>query len=148
MPIPNLNTLGLLPPGRHVCTADEIAGRFGAFHGGEQRPQLMQKLMAFIAEARASGIVSSLLVDGSFVTAKPAPNDIDLVVVVPETHDFSADLQPLEYNVVSKRRVQRRYGFDIFVARENSPEHGKWVEFFEQVRLEPGARKGILHLRL
>src|SRR5258708_36427447 len=113
MPIPNLTAHGLLPPGVHVCTAEEIAGKFGGFQGGEQRPRLMEKLMAFVAEARSSGIVRALLVDGSFVTAKPAPNDMDLVVIVSETHDFSADLRPLEYNVVSKRRVQRRYGFDI-----------------------------------
>lgn len=148
MPIPDLNTHGLLPPGTHAWTVEEIAGTFGAFRGGEQRPRLMASLREFVAEARVSGIVCALLVDGSFVTAKPAPNDIDLVVIVPETHDFSADLRPLEYNVVSKRRVNRRYGFDIFVARENSPEHGKWVEFFEQVRLEPGVRKGILRVSL
>ena len=100
MPIPDLNTNGLLPPGRHACTVEEIAGRFGAFRGGEQRPRLMVSLMEFVAEARAAGIVRALLVDGSFVTAKPAPNDIDLVVIVPETHDFSADLRPLEYNVL------------------------------------------------
>ena len=148
MPIPELNTHGLLPPGVHDCTVGEITERFGAFQGGEQRPRLMEKLIAFAAEARASGIVRALLVDGSFVTAKPAPNDMDLIVIVAGTHDFSADLRPLEYNVVSKRRVRQRYGFDILVAREDSPEHGKWVEFFEQVRLEPEARKGILWLRL
>lgn len=147
MPIPELNTHGLLPPGVHDCTIEEIASRFGIFQGGEQRPLLMEKLTVFAAEARASGIVRALLVDGSFVTVKAAPNDIDLVIIVEATHDFSADLRPLEYNVVSKRRVQRRYGFDILVARENSPEHAKWVAFFAQVRLEPGARKGILRLR-
>ena len=120
MPIPELNTHGLLPPGVHDCTVGEITERFGVFQGGEQRPRLMEKLIAFAAEARASGIVRALLVDGSFVTAKSVPNDMDLIVIVAGTHDFSADLRPLEYNVVSKRRVRQRYGFDILVARANS----------------------------
>ena len=88
------------------------------------------------------------LVDGSFVTAKSAPNDVDLIIVVAREHDFSADLSPAAYNIVSKRRVRRRYGFDLLVAREGSVEYGRWVEFFQQVRLEPAATKGILRLRL
>jgi len=37
-----------------------------------------------------------VLVDGSFVTAKPEPVDLDLVLVVSANHDFSADFQPSE----------------------------------------------------
>jgi hypothetical protein len=148
MPIPPLDENGLLPPGVHDCTLTEIAARFGGFQGNEQRPRLMAKLEVFVMEARASGIVRLVLVDGSFVTGKDAPNDVDLIVVVAKEHDFSADLLPLAYNVVSKRRVQRRFGFDILVARDGSVEYGKWVQFFQQVRLEPAHRKGILRLRL
>jgi len=45
------------------------------------------------------------LLNGSFVTAENEPNDIDLVVVVSSDHDFSAEFQPSEYNVLSKRQV-------------------------------------------
>jgi hypothetical protein len=45
--------------------------------------------------------VEAVLVDGSFVTAKIDPNDIDLILIVPEVHDFSADISLAEYNVVS-----------------------------------------------
>ena len=38
--------------------------------------------MEWVREAKASGLVGIVLVDGSFVTAKPAPNDIDLIAVV------------------------------------------------------------------
>ena len=79
MPIPELNTHGLLPPGVHDCTVEEITERFGAFQGGEQRPRLMEKLIAFAAEARASGIVRALLVDGSLVHIElQATNDPDM----------------------------------------------------------------------
>ncbi len=63
-----------------------------------------------------------LLIDGSFVTDKPDPNDIDLILDLPQTYDFRSELRPFEYNLVSRRRVANRYGFDLLVAREDSTE--------------------------
>ena len=74
----------------------------------------------FVAEARRSQIVREIMVDGSFVTATPEPNDIDLIVVVARDHDLTADLRPGAYNVVSKKRVQKRFGFDIVAVREGT----------------------------
>ncbi len=148
MPIPDFDEHGLLPLGIHDCTIAEIEARFGLFQSTEQRPRLMAKLAEFLAEVSVSGIVRAVLVDGSFVTANPAPNDVDLIIVVARKHDFASDLNPAAYNVVSKRRVQRRYGFDMLVAREGSLEYGRWVAFFQQVRLEPTATKGILRLQI
>ncbi len=99
-------------------------------------------------EVKACGLVEAVVVDGSFVTDKPDPVDIDLVLVMSATHDFSADFQPSEYNVLSKRRVNERYGFDILVARAGSEEYRRYVGFFQQVRLEPGRKKGILRISL
>ena len=148
MPIPPFDHDGLLPDGVHRCTLEEIRDRFGSFLGSDHRPRLFEKLEAFLREAKASEMVVAVLVDGSFVTGKACPNDIDLIVVLSRGHDFLADLSPSAYNVLSKRRVQRRFGFDLLVAREGSVEYDRWVEFFQQVRLEPGRVKGILSLYL
>ncbi len=85
---------------------------------------------------------------GSFVTDKPDPNDIDLILVVPAAHDFAADLTPAEYNVLSKRRVVSRFRIDVLVARAGSEEYRRYIAFFQQVRLEPNRRKGIIQIRL
>jgi hypothetical protein len=148
MPIPSLDAHGLLPVGLHDCTLEEIKVRFGAFQDSDQRPQLFQKLQALVAEARAAGFARSLLIDGSFATAKPDPNDIDLALVLPRTHDVGADLPPAQYNLVSRRRVQKRYGFDIVAVRENTVEFDEAVAFFQQVRHQPDLRKGMLRLLL
>lgn len=89
-------------------------------------------------------MICFVVVDGSFVTDKAEPNDIDLVLVLPNHHDFSADVRPFEYNVLSRRMVRRRFAFDVLVAREHSAEFDEYVEFFQQVRGEPNRRKGIL----
>ncbi|MCI0352552.1 MAG: hypothetical protein L0Z53_24295, partial [Acidobacteriales bacterium] len=73
--------------------------------------------------------------------------DIDLILVVPEDHDFSVDLSMAEYNVVSRRRVHRRYGFNLLVARSNSEEYRRYVSFFQQVRFEPEKKKGLLRIQ-
>src|SRR5437867_12297138 len=126
MPIPPFSPDGLLPVGIHECTIDELKVRFGGFQGSDQRPRLFARLEGFLAEVRAAGLVRSILVDGSFVTAKPEPNDIDLILIVAADHDFSADLSPPAYNVLSRQRVYRRYGFDLLVAREASVEYDRW----------------------
>jgi hypothetical protein len=148
MPIPLLDQHGLLPVGVHDCTLEEIKARFGSFQRSDRRPQLFQKLAALIAEMRSARFARYLLVDGSFSTAKPDPNDIDLVLVLPFAHDFADDLTPAQYNLVSKRRVQKRFGFDIVAVRENTIEYDEAVAFFEQVRHEPALRKGSLRLSL
>ena len=127
---------------------EEAAGQFGVFQSSDRRPELWARFVEFVREAKAYGLVDAVLMDGSFVTAEPAPNDIDLILVVPPGHDFSVDFQPSEYNVLSKRRVNRRFGFDLLVARADSEEYRRYVGFFQQVRLEPGRKKGILRIRL
>ena len=148
MPIPLLDQDGLLPAGVHECTLSEIGSHFGSFQKSDRRPRLFQRLETFVGEAIAVGLIRALIVDGSFVIQTPSPNDVDLIVVLESQHDFSSDISPKAYNILSKRRVRRRFGFDLLVARENSVEYNDWVEFFQQVRLEPGRRKGILKLLL
>src|SRR5882672_5223846 len=123
MAIPPLNADGWLPEGIHDCTLEEAASRFGGFQRSDRRPQLWTRFLEFVGEAQACGLIDSIVMDGSFVTAEPVPNDIDLLLVVSANHDFSVDFQPSEYNVLSKRRVHRRFSFDLLVARADSEEY-------------------------
>ena len=148
MAIPALQNDGFLPEGIHDCTIEEAQAMFGVFQGCDRRPQLWIKLREFLLEVKACALVGAVLLDGSFVSGKTDPNDIDLILVVPAAHDFFADLSPTEYNVLAKRRVFRRYGFDVLVARAESEEYRRYAAFFQQVRLEPNRRKGMLRLSL
>ena len=100
--------------------------------------------MNYIQELRSTGKAAGLIVDGSFVTGTAQPNDIDLILILAANHDFSAELRPFEYNALSRRRVRKRYAFDVLVARTDSPELVEYIEFFQQIRGEPSFRKGIL----
>ena len=144
MAIPDLDHDGFLPAGVHECTLDELEQRFGGFELSTCRMKLMAKLAEYVMELRGTGMVHFVLVDGSFVSAKAEPNDIDLVLVLPNSHDFTRVVRPFEYNVLSRRMVRKRFAFDVLVAREDSAEFDEYVQFFQQVRGEPYRQKGIL----
>jgi isocitrate/isopropylmalate dehydrogenase len=148
MPIPDFDSHGLLPVGVHECSPEEVQSRFGTFQESDRRPKLIGKLKELISEAKKSGFAVAILVDGSFVTAVADPNDIDLVLVLPKTFDVASDLRPADYNLVSRKRVQKRFGFDIVVVRENTEEFEAAVDFFTQVRNRPYLRKGILRISI
>jgi len=76
--LPAFDDVGNLPPGIHSCPVTELVARFGS--GSEERETEIRELEQFIAVARAAG-VRRLLVNGSFVTGKLAPNDVDVVIL-------------------------------------------------------------------
>ncbi len=146
--IPPFNPHGLLPPGIFDCSFAQLQGRFGKFQESDRRPRLAQRLAEFVAAVQKSRLFDSLLIDGSFVTAKPAPNDIDLVAVLRPGHDFERDLPMSEYTLVSRALLRRRFGFDVLLAEQDSLLYQTYVEFFSRVREAPNLRKGLVRLRL
>lgn len=65
-------------PGMHACSVAELTARFGS--GSEEREAETSELLHFIEAARKAGI-RRLMVNGSFVTGKLCPNDVDIVVL-------------------------------------------------------------------
>lgn len=78
MVLPEFNEIGYLPRGIHRCQMDEVLERFGA--GSEEREIEAAALADFTSWARAAG-VARLIVDGSFVTDKVSPLDVDVAIL-------------------------------------------------------------------
>src|SRR5262245_36678426 len=131
--LPPFNEKGLLPEGIHDCSLDEAEARFGRFQRSDRRPGLWSEFRQFVNEAKATGLASAILLNGSFITAKPDPNDIDVILVVLPDHDFTRDLLAAEYNVLSAQRVKRRRKLDLLVARENSDQYYRYIKLFQQI---------------
>jgi hypothetical protein len=121
MPIPALNSDGVLPVGLFDCSLPEARARFGTFGGSDRRLRLFARLEELARVMRASGLFEALIIDGSFVTAKLAPNDVDLVAVLRPGHDFEVDMPMSQYSLVSRALLRRRFGFDVVVAERDSP---------------------------
>lgn len=149
MSIPDLNEHGLLPVGVHVCTMEELRQRFGRFTTSDHRVHLFEKLEELIQNAKATGLVREIYVDGSFVTDKEKPNDIDLILVFDERVpiDPSSEMLPADYNALSTKRLRRRYNFDVKVVYEDTDAFKRFMELFQTVK-NSELRKGILRIEL
>ena len=91
--IPAFDDEGYLPPGIHLATLQEISARLG--RESELRRVQMQSLLWLVELARRAG-VRRIVVNGSFVTDKLEPNDVDCALLVgagfPRDEAAEADL--------------------------------------------------------
>jgi hypothetical protein len=76
--LPEFNDNGFLPPGIYSATLEEISARFG--QEPELRRNQMESLSWLVILAKRVG-VQRVIVNGSFVTDKWEPNDIDCVLL-------------------------------------------------------------------
>ena len=79
--LPPFDKSGNLPRGIHRASIEEIVDRFG--HGSPEREVEIRELVDLIAWARRNG-VRGLIINGSFVTEKRDPNDVDVVLLLPQ----------------------------------------------------------------
>lgn len=74
--LPKLNEKGFLPPGVYSTGLEEFSARFAT---NAHREGQMQRLEPMLKQLKVAGI-DEVYVAGSFVSAKPHPGDIDLLV--------------------------------------------------------------------
>ena len=147
----------LLAPGVHDATLEEVEEHFGRFQRSDRRVALFKKLKAFLAEVKRSGWACTIILDGSFVMPPiDEPNDMDLILVMPNEWDMTAELRPFEYNVLSKKHTKKEYEIEVYAVLPGSEAERRFHALFEQVRIEwcqkfhwpTDSHKGIVRLVL
>ena len=114
MPLLHLNSAGELPEGVHQATIDDILARFGS--GSPQRQSVTARLRHIYALARATGKLERLILFGSYITAKPDPNDIDIVLVM--RNDFDVHAYEEETRMLFDHpRAAEAFGASVFWIR-------------------------------
>ena len=130
MPIPDLVD-NVLPEGIHECTIEEIEAVFGRFQYSDRRMRLTEKLRQYLAEAKRSGAVAAVIVDGSYVTAKDEPEDIDLIVVLPADWVWPEGIRPFVYNAITRQGIRRMgYPFDVLTRVAGTASYEEAVRYF------------------
>jgi hypothetical protein len=135
-----------LIPGIHEVTWQEFVDKFGYT---EQRVDLIKGLMKAVTDLRSCGCIV-IYVDGSFVTKKLSPNDIDvcwdragvdiyrLEVVHPV---FVDDYTP------GRQRQKAKYKCEFFQAQWKDTGSGKYfLDLFQQSKEDKP--KGILQINI
>ena len=114
MPLPELNAEGDLPPGIHTATLEEVDARFGG--DSPERLAATACLKKVHRLAHATGCVSRFVVFGSYVTSKPRPNDVDIVLVMQDNfrpHMCDDEMR----NLLDHREAQEEFGASVFWIR-------------------------------
>jgi hypothetical protein len=144
--LPNFDDSGNLPPGVHVADWEEIAQRFG---GTIRRRELLDGLQAALEPLREAGC-RRVFINGSFVTDKDEPGDID-VAWDPEGVDVDRllEIEPVFGDFADRRAAQKaKFGCEFFPSSFTADLVGNtFLEFF-QIDRETEARKGIVALDL
>jgi|SRR5262245_23318398 len=143
--IPPLGPLGRLPAGLHEATWDELVARFGTT---PRRLSLLAGLKAALDALRAG--CRRAYVDGSFVTAKAMPNDVDVCwEMAGVDFDRLEQMEPVPLDWSQRRAAQKaRFGCELFIADSAADPWGTpYLEFFQHDR-ETGEPKGIVVLDL
>ena len=144
--IPGFTEEGLLPLGIHETDLEELEEKMG---WSRKRRELLEGLEEALELMAASGVVKAYL-DGSFVTDKDRPNDID------GCYDLAEDVAEEELgrlapifppNPTNREEAKRRFGVDFFPAAVTELGSGQpFLRSFQTDR--EGHERGVLSVDL
>jgi Family of unknown function (DUF6932) len=125
---------GLLPPGDHEATLAEIRDRFC----WNYRRREIYRGLEYVTNELVSHQVDKIWVDGSFVTKKERPGDVDVAYEVPDGAD------PNDWGWLSpprRRDLKKVHRVDLLPDWPNQLQMNRWF-----CRDEDGNEKGIIRL--
>ena len=128
---------GTLPPGIHRAFEEEILSRFCSTTPERQRLAPPLKELTYIAQDASA---MALYLNGSFVTDKAGPRDIDAVIELPLQFDPNGPV------VDRLRTLHRDYGLDIEHVGAHDAEYRDQLlnEFFGTDRA--GRKRGTVEV--
>ena len=141
--LPAYQAGGDLPPGVHRATLHETLGRFGV--GSVQRVAIAQRLGRTYALTASTGRLARFVVFGTFVTAKPEPNDVDVFLLMDDAFDVSQVTGETRL-LFEHAAAQAHFGASVFWLRRLAALGGEQatVEHW-QIRRDGGLR-GIVEI--
>lgn len=142
--IPELTEEGVLPPGIHEASWDELEATYGySLH----RRRLLQGLRR-AAKSLAQAGCRTLYIDGSFTTSKQVPGDFDACWDAGGVDPNLVD--PVLLDFTNLRAAQKaKFGGELFVAQHpavSPPRFSIFLDFFQQTK--DGVPKGIIAIDL
>lgn len=109
----------LLPPGVHHMNLPELhALAVAPYLRDERRVELFNKLSTWLDAVRALGISGQLWLDGSFLTEKPLPGDIDCVLWSPTWVDpamVTPAVQAQAMKLLDRAHAETLFNLDFYL---------------------------------
>jgi hypothetical protein len=144
MPLPNFDSVGDLHEGVHQATMDEIRARFG--HGTPQRQAVTARLLRIFHLAAATGKLDRVIIFGSYITTKPDPNDVDIVLVMHDDFEVQA-CDEATSRLFDHTQAAAAFGASIFWLRPSMLFLETLEEFIEHWQIKRDlTRRGIVEV--
>lgn len=143
MALPEMNESGDLPVGLHEATLEEILARFA--RSNVQRIAIGQRLSRIHQLATATGHVRRFVVFGSFVTAKSAPNDVDIFIVMDDEFDYS-ETEGETRLLFEHGTAQSHFGASVFWLRRLAAYNGEDAAIADWQIKRDGSQRGIVEI--
>jgi hypothetical protein len=141
--LPELTETGDLPIGVHQASLDEIVQRFGT--ESVRRETIAGRLRRIHALASGTGYLARCIVFGSFVTSEPAPNDVDVFLLMDD--EFDVGLVRGEAAIVFNHPwAQAYFGASVFWVRHLAALGGAQDAVEHWQRKRDGTRRGIVEV--
>ena len=145
MALPNLNHAGELPIGIHQATIDEVIAQFGS--GTLQREIVTARLQRIYQIAKDTGNLQQLIIFRSYITAKPEPNDVDVVIIFNDDFDLTVCSEEVK-RLLNHQQAENEFGASIFWIRPSLLLFETLDEFIESWQIKrDGTRRGIIEVR-
>jgi hypothetical protein len=143
MALPKLTDSGELPLGVHRASLRETLERFAI--GNPQRIAVGDRLQRVYQFAAATGHLARFVVFRSFVTDKPDPNDVDVLLVMDDSFD-ARTVQGEAALLFDHAAADAHFGASVFWVRRLAAFGGEqaMVEYW-QVKRGRG-RRGIIEI--
>jgi hypothetical protein len=138
---PVFDDAGFIPP-IQVCTEAEVVRWFGV---NDHRDRLIERIRDWISLARAVH-ARRFLLDGSFVTKKDEPGDVDAVMLLPD--DFREQVRSGKTEAVALYNMFRTREPKELFAAEDEEDWWRWFGFFSRTREANGRCKGLIEVML
>jgi hypothetical protein len=135
---------GNLPPGIHDATIEEVLERFD-WRNNLSRASRSKALRDFFDFVKQFAI--DVYIDGSYVTSKLAPGDVDLVVVLAEDFQYHSMAGIILENMIALNDDPKKE-LHIFRCKERSdPKLVQWISLFCTDK-HTKRKKGIIRVRV
>ena len=149
MPIPSFDRFGLLPGGIHECTINEVEVDLAWNDERRRLTALLQEFSAIELTPRFT-VLPPVLLDGSYVSKKASPNNINLVL---ELSSLS-DEEQWEGQILFQRKAELLGCYQIEMLPGLKGLKQDFVDLLQTLRpqtafekgLHYGHRKGVLRL--
>ena len=144
MPLPSPMESGDLPRGVYQATVAEIVERFGrSSRSSEWRRVLALRLERIYRIAASTGHLERFVVFGSFVSAKPDPNGVDVFMIMAD--EFVSGNLAGEAGLLFHHTVARaHFGCGVFWIRQVAAMDGEQAAIEDWQIQRDGSRRGVV----